>query len=104
MRCQRMGDAKAELVCHLASVASASEARIRHWLNASEEFREMFDDHRECREMVRTWRSTLARRAARLDELEKRSRELEAQLVRFLQANSGSQAPPRTSDGGHAKG
>ena len=93
-----MDNTRSELERRLARVTSASGATIRHWVGTSEDFREMFEDYTECQEMVRSWRSTVARRAARLDELEERSRQLEAQLVRFLQEHSEPKAPPRTPD------
>ena len=84
----------AALLCHLAGAASTTAETIRHWITTSEEFREMFEDYVECRETVRRWRSSLAERAARLEELEKRSRELEARIVRFLQEHLGPEPLP----------
>jgi hypothetical protein len=82
-------------VCHLADVACITVEQIRHWINTSEEFREMFEDYVECRETVRRWRSSLAENAARLEELEKHSRELEARIVRLLREHVGPDAQPQ---------
>ncbi len=93
-----MSNTMAESVSHLARMASISEATIGRWIRTSEEFRAMFEDYMACREMVRTWRSSQARRDAKLVEFEKLSRQLEASVVRFIQEHSGQDELPQAAE------
>jgi hypothetical protein len=82
------GKTEAELVEHIARVASRPPQEVVHWLQRDAKFREMCEEYERCRAITAQWRSSLSAHVSQIGMHEERARELALMIDQFFQDHS----------------